>query len=43
MQARKLSFQEAWDSSTIFFVDEALENEIDARVSSTAWRKSFLH
>lgn len=33
MQARKLSFQEAWDSSTIFFVNEALENEIDARVS----------
>ena len=33
MQARKLTFQEAWDSSTIFFVDEELENEIDEKVS----------
>ncbi|RME43221.1 MAG: hypothetical protein D6796_13425 [Caldilineae bacterium] len=33
MNPRKLTFQEAWDSSTIFFVDEDLEEEIDARVS----------
>ena len=30
--ARKLTFQDAWDSATVFFVDEALEDEIDARV-----------
>ncbi|MBE0409581.1 MAG: hypothetical protein IBX69_07600 [Anaerolineales bacterium] len=30
---RKLSFQEAWDSSTIFFVDDDLEDEIDEIVS----------
>jgi hypothetical protein len=34
MQARKLTFQEAWDSSTIFFVDEELEDEIDEKVSA---------
>lgn len=33
MEARKLTFQEAWDSSTVFFVDEALEDEIDDKVS----------
>ena len=33
MQARKLTFQEAWDSSTIFFVDEELEDEIDEKVA----------
>lgn len=33
MQARKLTFREAWESSTIFFVDEALEDEIDEKVS----------
>jgi hypothetical protein len=32
MQARKLTFQEAWESSTIFFVDEKLEDEIDEKV-----------
>ena len=32
-QPRKLTFQEAWDSSTIFFVDEELEDEIDEKVS----------
>jgi len=32
MQARKLTFQEAWDSSTVFFVDEELEDEIDEKV-----------
>lgn len=29
---RKLSFQEAWNSMTIFFVDEDLEQEIDQEV-----------
>lgn len=29
---RKLSFEEAWDSTTIFFVDEELEREIDQEV-----------
>jgi hypothetical protein len=33
MQPRKLTFQEAWDSSTIFFVDDELEDEIDEKVS----------
>jgi len=33
MQARKLTFQEAWDSSTVFFVDDALEDEIDEKVA----------
>ncbi len=30
--ARKISFQEAWDSSVVFFVDEELEQEIEAKV-----------
>jgi hypothetical protein len=34
MEAKKLTFQEAWDSSTIFFVDEELEHEIDDKVSA---------
>lgn len=34
MQARKISFEEAWDSSVIFFVDEALEAEIDSKVEA---------
>lgn len=33
MEAQKLSFQEAWNSSTIFFVDNELEDEIDKKVS----------
>ena len=33
MKARKLTFQEAWDSSTIFFVDKELEDEIDEKVA----------
>jgi len=33
MPAKKFTFQEAWDSSTIFFVDDVLEDEIDDRVS----------
>ena len=32
--ASKLSFQEAWESITIFFVDEELEDEIDQRVDN---------
>jgi len=30
--ARKVSFQEAWDSATVFYVDEELEDEIDQDV-----------
>ena len=33
MTAKKLNFQEAWDSATIFFVNEELENEIDEKVA----------
>ena len=32
--ARKISFQEAWDSTTIFFVDDTLEEEIDLEVEA---------
>ena len=32
--ARKITFQEAWDSTTVFFVDENLEAEIDAEVDA---------
>ncbi|MEA3349806.1 MAG: hypothetical protein U9Q82_04215 [Chloroflexota bacterium] len=31
-RARKISFRDAWNSSTIFFLDEELEQEIDAKV-----------
>jgi len=31
-EARKISFQEAWDSTIIFFVDNELEDEIDQGV-----------
>jgi hypothetical protein len=31
--ARKITFEEAWDSSTVFFVSEQLEREIDDQVS----------
>ncbi len=31
-EARKISFQEAWDSSSVFFVDDDLEQEIDDKV-----------
>jgi hypothetical protein len=34
MDARKISFQEAWDSSVVFLVDEALEQEIEAEVEA---------
>jgi len=34
IKARKMSFQEAWESSVVFFVDEGLEQEIDAKVES---------
>jgi len=33
-EARKLSFQEAWDSSVVFFVDEQLEQEIETQVQA---------
>ena len=33
-KARKISFQEAWDSSVVFFVDEELEREIEAKVEA---------
>ncbi|GAB4429239.1 MAG: hypothetical protein Fur0044_26940 [Anaerolineae bacterium] len=33
IEARKLSFQEVWDSSTVFFVDEELEGEIERKVA----------
>ena len=34
MEARKISFQEAWDSSVVFLVDEELEQEIEAKVEA---------
>jgi len=34
IEARKISFQEAWDSSIVFFVDEELEQEIEARLEA---------
>lgn len=34
MIARKISFQEAWDSSVVFFVDPELEKEIDDQVDA---------
>jgi len=34
IEARKISFQEAWDSSVVFFVDEELEREIEARLEA---------
>ena len=34
IEARKISSQEAWDSATVFFVDEVLEDEIDAQVNA---------
>jgi len=34
MDARKISFQEAWDSSVVFLVDDALEQEIEAEVET---------
>jgi hypothetical protein len=34
MDARKITFQEAWDSTSIFFVDEGLEAEIDQEVDN---------
>ena len=33
-EARKITFQEVWDSTTIFFVDEDLEASIDVEVES---------
>jgi hypothetical protein len=34
IEAQKVSFDEAWNSTSIFFVDEELENEIDHAVDS---------
>jgi len=34
IEARKLSFEEAWDSMSVFFVDNLLENEIDQEVEN---------
>ncbi len=34
MEARKISFQEAWDSSVVFLVDEELEQEIEVKVEA---------
>jgi len=34
IEAKKISFQEAWDSSIVFFVDEELEQEIESEVES---------
>ena len=34
IEAHKISFQEAWDSSIVFFVDEGLEQEIEAKVEA---------
>jgi hypothetical protein len=33
-EARKITFQEVWDSTTIFFVDDDLEASIDVEVES---------
>jgi hypothetical protein len=33
-EARKISFQEAWDSSVVFLVDEELEGELEAEVEA---------
>ncbi len=32
MEARKITFQEAWNSTSIFFIDDTLEEEINAEV-----------
>jgi len=34
IKARKISFQEAWDSSVVFLVDEELERELKAEVEA---------
>jgi len=34
MKAHKISFQEAWDSSVVFFMDEELEQDIETRVEA---------
>jgi len=44
-EARKLSSEEVWDSSVIFFMDEELEREIEAEVESlleVAWNYRVL-
>ena len=34
IEARKITLKEAWDSATVFFVDDVLEDEIDAQVNA---------
>jgi len=34
MEARKISFEEGWDTSVIFFVDEELERGIESEVEA---------
>jgi len=34
MPVRKLTFEEAWETSTVFFVDDDLEDEIDKEVAN---------
>ena len=34
LKARKISFDEAWETTTEFLIDEAIENEIDRKVES---------
>jgi hypothetical protein len=34
IEARKISFQEAWDTSVVFFVDEEIERAIEAKVEA---------
>ncbi len=33
IEARKITFQDAWNSTSVFFIDDGLENEIDTNVS----------
>jgi len=33
MEARKITFEEAWEAAIVFFLDEELENEIDSKVA----------
>lgn len=34
IEARKITFDEAWNSSVVFLVDERLEREIDSQVEA---------
>ena len=33
MEARKITYGEAWETASVFFLDEELENEIDSKVA----------